>query len=269
MDMEMWKKDLPYQNFWRWLIVIIQEKPWCNHRFKVISDDEASPWDWIFEPMFVSDPFNSCIESGRYGGPVAKWEVEWVEIDPITEKKTDSHLPAEWIDCTEQICERLTLEGFEFSIINHFIRITTGAMTPKQRDSYYKFWKAEIKDCEIWEKDIRLQNFWQRLFSILKERWYVHRCKIVGDDEIIQCYGLTETFDCCIELTKNDYVTKYDYVVKWNIEWIEIDPIVKETDHPLTKSWVTDYTEHICEKLTSEGIEFTMIDGNIRVMTTP
>lgn len=109
MNYETWKNDLNFQDFWQRLITVISDKEW-RYRFKVIWDDEMSPWDWLIEPV------DSCIESGRYG-PVAKWEVEWIEVDPTIEEKTEQ------IDYSEQIRDKFTSEEFEFSIIGNIIRI--------------------------------------------------------------------------------------------------------------------------------------------------
>ncbi len=117
MDYEMWKKDLKLQNFWRKLLDVITEKE-RYYRVKLFEDNETTRWeDWLIEPI------ECCIESGF--GPIGKWEVEWIEIDPIFEIKKGKGVPSEWVDDTQLICEKLAKENIEFEIINHFIRIQT------------------------------------------------------------------------------------------------------------------------------------------------
>jgi hypothetical protein len=117
-DYEAWENNPKYQDFWRRLIDILKEKRW-DHRIKEICEDKPSQWeDGLIEPV------ECCIESGKYG-PLAKWEVEWVEVDPILKEYIGRLLPIKKTDYTEYLCEKLTAVGIKFSIVNHNIRINT------------------------------------------------------------------------------------------------------------------------------------------------
>jgi len=123
-----WKKDSKYQDYWSRLIDIITEKNW-RFRFKTIWRNDDKTLRWTCE---LCGPPEECVGpeiAENYidanCGIAAHWEIEWIEIDPIIEEENDTNFPPEWVDDTEYLCEQLTSEGFEFSIIDHFIRIKT------------------------------------------------------------------------------------------------------------------------------------------------
>ena len=116
---ETWKKDAHSQELWRKIFLIIKENI-CTCRFKLIGYDGVSlglsQWDYIFEPV------ECCIEYS--GGPIAKWEVEWVEILTLFEVKLNKS-KIDIVDRTIHLCTRLEEEGVHYKIVDGNIRIST------------------------------------------------------------------------------------------------------------------------------------------------
>ena len=260
--MKEWKKNTKYQDFWNRLLDIITEKYW-RYRYRAIwSEDEKPKWDWgLHGPPeeYVSPEIAECyIDTSS--GISAFWEIEWMEIDPIIEEENSeeisSDLPAEWVDDTEYLCEQLTSEGIEFSIVNHYIHINT-QISPIGRTML-------IIDCEMFNREIKYQYFWHpTLAEIFMEKVRSYRIKTIGSDEISQWGWLVIREDFYIESEWHEPVPM------WEVEWIEIDPIIEEEVAPdLPTAWVND-TEYLCGKLRSKGADFSIVNKYIRVKIIP
>jgi len=113
---ETWKTDIPSQELWRKIFLIIDENN-CTCRLKYIVDGDISEWGYIFEPV------ECCVED-LYWGPIAKWEVEWVEFLTLFEIKL-SKTEIDIIDRTVLLCTRLEEEGVNYKIVDGNIRIST------------------------------------------------------------------------------------------------------------------------------------------------
>ncbi len=125
MDYEMWQKEISYQMFWERLLEIILEKRWF-FRYKAVWDDDIDIQKWETR-LFL--PAECYIDTATYG-PARKWEVDWLEIDPIIETEDKSDI----IDDTEYICTKLKTEGIEFEITKQgHIRIYTSLASENYR----------------------------------------------------------------------------------------------------------------------------------------
>ena len=129
---EIWENDLENKIFWEQIRAIIEEKQYA-FRIKARFDVEISQWNstWFeavvsridFTGNYVFVSIDSYIDDRDMYGPVAKWDIEWIEIDPIIESPIDPDLSTELVDDINQICKKLSSLRIKFSIINHFVRI--------------------------------------------------------------------------------------------------------------------------------------------------
>ena len=241
-----WENDLKCQDFWRRFLDIIKEKD-LYYRIKEIWDDEITQWDGLIEPV------ECCIEG--WSEPVAKWDVDWIEVDPITEEKVGNGLPNDWVDYTEYLCEKLAAEGIEFSIVNHYIRIP--CLVPAIA-------RIMAIDWEPYKREVMYRYFWHpTLAEIFMEKVRSYRVKTIGSDEISQWGWLVIREDFHIESEWHEPVPM------WEVEWIEIDPIIEEEIAPdLPTEWVND-TDFLCGKLRSKGADFSIVNKYIRVKIIP
>jgi hypothetical protein len=85
-------------------------------RAKFKQADTPSKWGWFIVPTA------GYVESSAYG-PVPSREVEWVEIDPIEQRRIGRLVPPLIIDHTPALLQQLTVHGIPAQVIEGRIRI--------------------------------------------------------------------------------------------------------------------------------------------------
>ena len=89
-------------------------------RAKFKQNDTPSKWGWFIIPT------TGYVESSAYG-PVPSREVEWVEIDPIEQRRIGRLVPPHIIDHTPALLQQLAVHGISAQVVEGRIRITLEA----------------------------------------------------------------------------------------------------------------------------------------------
>jgi hypothetical protein len=89
-------------------------------RAKFKQDETPSKWGWFIVPV------PGYVESSAYG-PVPSREVEWVEIDPIEQRRIGRLVPPHIIDHTPALLQQLAVQGIPAQVVEGRIRIVLEA----------------------------------------------------------------------------------------------------------------------------------------------
>jgi hypothetical protein len=85
-------------------------------RAKFKHDEIPSKWGWFIIPV------PGYVESSAYG-PVLERTVEWVELDPIEQRRIGRLVPLQIIDHTPALLQQLAVYGMRSQVIEGRIRL--------------------------------------------------------------------------------------------------------------------------------------------------
>ncbi|WP_243346979.1 DUF6678 family protein [Parabacteroides sp. FAFU027] len=96
-------------------------KPW-QYRLKLADRDISSNWSkWILNPS------GEYIETEN-SEPVLISEIEWIEINPIENKKIGRLVPDKTINHSSEICQMLDNLNIEYCVDNGIVKIPTNRL---------------------------------------------------------------------------------------------------------------------------------------------
>ena len=89
----------------------------CEVRLKVKSEDVPSPWS-----KWISEPTNGYVETFS-AGPWPKYEIEWIDINPIAIIHIGRLVKDKHIDKKAEVEESLIAAGIPFFFVMNNYRI--------------------------------------------------------------------------------------------------------------------------------------------------
>lgn len=88
-----------------------------DSRAKFKHKETPSKWGWFIIPV------PGYVESSAYG-PVLERTVEWVELDPIEQRRIGRLVPPQILDHTPALLQQLAVYGIQSQLVEGRIRIT-------------------------------------------------------------------------------------------------------------------------------------------------
>lgn len=103
-------------DFWSKIVAILKDYP-CKCRLRISRTDITTEWG---SPIFEPSP--SYVELMQFG-PVAKRDIEWLEVDPVVMQHVGRLVPPKRKDFMNDLLQRFEDEGIKVILSDKYLRI--------------------------------------------------------------------------------------------------------------------------------------------------